>query len=156
MKTLAGITIALFTMLFLFALLNWTVFSAPATLSLGLMKFDAPVGLFMAGVVVVVSLVYLVFAMGLRTAALMDARRQGKEVTDARRLAGEAESSRVATLATRLEGDITRLEGRITAESASTKERIGASEATLTAALEDAHNRLAATLGELQDRLDSR
>jgi len=40
------------------------------------------------------------------------------------------------------------------AESATATERIGASEATLAAALEDVHNRLAATLGELQERMD--
>ncbi len=84
------------------------------------------------GFLLLLSLIYAVFAAGMRTSSLVEIRRYAKEVESARKLADEAEASRVQALQEHIDGVMGRLEEESVAR----------------------HNMLAASLGELEDRLE--
>ena len=50
-----------------FTLLNWTAFMAPTALTLGVMEVQAPLGLVMLGVVVLLTAVFLLYVVYLQT-----------------------------------------------------------------------------------------
>lgn len=77
------------------------------------------------------TLLYVLFAAGVRTSSLVELRRYSKEVEAARKLADEAEASRIAGLKTHLDSLV----------------------AGLRADAEARHNMLAATLGEMDERI---
>jgi uncharacterized integral membrane protein len=119
-----------------FALVNWTAFSASTTLSIGVTTFEAPLGLIMLGLVVFLCVLFTVWVISLQAGALLDARRQTRELQAQRDLADRAEASRFTELRAELLARLDRLEadGRV--------------------ALEQSGNSLAAQIGELEDRLD--
>ena len=82
----------------LFALLNWDVFTALTSLSLGFMTVQAPLGVIMLSFVVLLCLLFIVWIVSLQAAALRDARRQTKELQAQRDLADRAEASRFTEL----------------------------------------------------------
>ena len=82
----------------LFALLNWDAYTAPATLSLVFGTVQAPVGLVMLGVVLLLGAVCLAYMIYLQGTALMDARRHARELQAQRELVDQAESSRYTEL----------------------------------------------------------
>ena len=120
----------------LFALINWTVFSALNELSLGFTKVQAPLGLIMLGLVVFLCVLFTVWVISLQANSLMDARRQTKELQAQRDLADKAEASRFTELRSEL---VARLD-RLQRESALTLEQSG--------------NSVAAHIGQLEDRLE--
>ena len=120
----------------LFALINWTVFSALNELSLGFTKVQAPLGLIMLGLVVFLCVLFTVWVISLQANSLMDARRQTKELQAQRDLADKAEASRFTELRSELVGRLDRLQR----ESALTLEQSG--------------NSVAAHIGQLEDRLE--
>jgi len=134
---------------FAFAALNWAAFTVPADLSLLVGHVEAPVGLVMIGVVVVLSALYMVFAVGVRTAAFVESRRTLRELREARRLADEAEASRFEELKRFLEQRGTEASGP--GDEAAVLARLAAMETAVLQAIDEAHNRLAATMGEMED-----
>lgn len=91
-----------------------------------------PTGAVLIGLIGLLTLLYLVYAMSLRTSTLVEVRKYTKEVEVARRLADEAEASRIG----QLQGTIEALVGSLREES------------------EARYNMLAATLGEIEDRME--
>jgi len=78
------------------------------------------------------TLLYVIFAAGIRTSSLVEIRRYSKEVEAARKLADEAEASRILDLKQHIDGALAEL--RETSE---------------------AHqSMLVATLGQMEDRMD--
>ena len=124
--------ILILTLIGLFALINWTAFSAPTTLSLGVTTVEAPIGLIMLGLLLLLCIAFSAWAMTLQGQALMDARRLGKDLHAQRELADKAEASRFTELRTHLDGAI----------------------ASLQRSIEQQGNSVAASLGELEDRLE--
>lgn len=120
----------------LFALSNWDAFTALSTLSIGVTTFQAPLGLVMLGLVVFLCVLFVAWVIALQAGALLEARRQTRELQAQRDLADRAEASRIAELRTEL---LARLD------------RIAADGRT---ALEQTGNSLAAQLGQLEDRLE--
>ena len=120
----------------MFALINWTVFSALTPLSLGFTKVQAPLGLIMLGLVAFLCVLFTVWVISLQANSLMDARRQTKELQAQRDLADKAEASRFTELRSEL---VARLD-RLQRESALTLEQSG--------------NSVAAHIGQLEDRLE--
>lgn len=116
----------------LFALLNWTAFSAPTTLSLGLISVEAPLGLIMLGLLVLLCIAFSAWAIMLQGQALMDARRLGKDLQAQRELADKAEASRFTEL----------------------RNHVDAAIAGVQRSVEQQGNSLAASLAELEDRLE--
>jgi hypothetical protein len=91
-----------------------------------------PVGSALLVFIGLLSLLYLFYSVSLRTSTLVEVRKYTKEVEVARRLADEAEASRIG----QLQGTIEALVGSLREES------------------ESRYNMLAATLGEIEDRME--
>lgn len=127
----------------LFALLNWTAFATPMPLSLGITTINAPLGVIMLGVLVVMAVLFSAWAMSMQATALMDARRLGKDLHSQRELADKAEASRFTELRAHLDQSqaalLARLD-RLQDESRGT--------------LNETANSLSAYIGELEDRLE--
>ena len=132
-----GLTfLLLLAVIALFALLNWSAFSTPTPLSLGLTTVQAPLGLIMLGLVTFLCVMFAGWVISLQAGSLMDARRQTKELQAQRDLADKAEASRFTELRSVLLARIDRLQD----------------ETRL--ALDQSGNSVAAQVGELEDRLD--
>jgi uncharacterized integral membrane protein len=125
-----------------FFVLNWRVFAAPATMNLLLTSVEAPVGLVML----------VLFALGLSLAAsyvwiwqstlLTEFRRQGKELQAQRTLAETAEASRFTELGRLVRDEIARSD-----------EHMKLALDALRTEFRDTEHSIAATLGEMDDRL---
>lgn len=143
-RTLFALLVLL--LLVLFAWLNWGEITRPTSLSLGLTRVQAPLGLVLGVALAVVSLLYLLFTIGLETAALLEVKRYAREVLHYKKLAEEAEQSRYTELRRYLEAELARLEE-------AEKEEIRALEARIGETLERHGNTLAAYIGELEDQV---
>lgn len=120
----------------LFALINWSVFTAPTALNLGFTTVDAPLGLIMLGLVAFLCVLFTGWVIALQAGSLAASRRQTRELQAQRDLADKAEASRFTELRAELLVRLDRLQ---------TESRI---------AIEQNGNAVAAQLGELQDRLE--
>lgn len=120
----------------LFALLNWDVFSAATPLSLGVTSVHAPLGIIMLGLIAFLCVLFTVWVISLQAGALVESRRQTKELQAQRALADSAEASRFTELRTHLMARLDTLQNelRLTTEQHS--------------------NTVAAHLGQLEDRLE--
>lgn len=131
--------IALFVLLVLvglFALGNWSAFTAPTSLSLGVTTVQAPLGLIMLGLLGFLCVLFTVWVISLQASSLAAARRQTRELQAQRDLADKAEASRF----TELRGELLARLDRLQNES-----RV---------AIEQNSNAVAAQIGELEDRLE--
>jgi len=64
----------------IFAALNWTVFTAPSSLSLVLARVEAPLGVIMLTVTAAVTLLYAMLAAWRETSGLLESRRHAREL----------------------------------------------------------------------------
>jgi hypothetical protein len=133
-------------LLALFAWLNWGEITRPTPLSLGLTRVEAPLGLLLVIALGVVSLLYLIFTIGLETAALLEVKRYARELLHYKKLAEDAEQSRYTELRRYLEAELKRL-------AEAEREEIRALEARVEELLEKHGNTLAAYIGELEDQI---
>lgn len=141
-----------------FAALNWSSFVSPTTLSLGLAEVQAPLGLIMLGMVAVLTAIFLVFVVYVQASALFDSRRHAQELQANRELADKAEASRFTELRGFLESELAKIAERSGAGSPTVDPallaRLDRLEAALLTAVEQSGNGLAASIGELEDRLE--
>ena len=149
--------IALFiglTLVGLFALLNWTAFSTPTPLSLGVTTVEAPLGFVMLGVVVVLSVVFALWAMTLQAGALMDARRLTRDLQAQRDLADKAEASRFTELRAFVAAELATVAVAQEQMRATLLSRLDRAQEAARASQEETSNTLSAYIGELEDRLE--
>ncbi len=125
-----------------FVAANWSAFLAPTALSLLVTSFEAPLGLVMLAVLVVAALAAAVYMALWQGTILAESRRHAKELQAQRLLAEQAEASR-----------FTELRGAFQEEMARLAERMSAAHEALHTEIRDNANSLAATLGEMDDRL---
>jgi len=137
-----------------FSALNWNAFLTPTSLNLGLGEVQAPLGLIMLGALVMVAAVFLVYILYLQTTVLLDTRQHTKELQSNRKLADQAEASRFTELRSFLEAELQRQLAQDAESRAAVVGRIDQLERDLRMAVEQSGNSLAASLGELEDRLD--
>lgn len=133
-----------------FGFMNWPVLNAPVPLWLGVTTVTAPLGtlmLILFGIVVVLMLAE-------QSAALAESRRYRRDLDAQRRLADQAEASRFTELRTYLSNELARTDQRAVETQTTVIARIDQVERSLRAALEQQANSLAATIGELDDRLE--
>ncbi len=112
--------------------LNWAAMTAPVGLSVGPTTLELPLGLTLLVLMSVLVALVAAYAVYLQGSALMEARRMSKEMLASRDLAGKAEASRFTELRHFLE----QLEAR---------------QRTV---IEQASNSLAASVGELEDKVE--
>ncbi|MDP1999933.1 MAG: LapA family protein [Rhodoferax sp.] len=137
-----------------FSALNWNAFLTPTSLNLGLAEVQAPLGLIMLGALVMVAAVFMVYILYLQTTVLLDTRQHTKELQSNRKLADQAEASRFTELRGFLEAELKRQLTQDAESRAAVVARIDQLERDLRTAVEQSGNSLAASLGELEDRLD--
>ncbi len=135
------VVLGLMVLLAAFVAFNWTVFVTPTPLNLGLLSFDAPLGLAMLGLTVTLSLVFIVYMAIWQSKILMDARHQAKELKLQRTLADQAEASRFIELRTVMLAEFSQL-----------AERIEKSQDALRLEMQENANSLAAMLAEIDDK----
>lgn len=137
-----------------FTLLNWTAIMAPTVLTLGVMEVQAPLGLVMLGAVVLLTAVFLLYVVYLQTTLLMDARQNNKELAQQRKLADQAEASRFTELRTYLELELLKQINQDKESRDAVLARLEQVERDLRLTIEQSSNSVAATMGQIEDRLE--
>ncbi len=141
------------TFILVFAGLNWSVITTPATVSLLVADIQAPIGLIMLGMIVMVTVLFLAFAVYLQTTVLLDARRHSRELQAQRELADQAEASRFTDLRGFLDAELRKLGGQVAESRAGISERLDRAVQDLHTTIDQSGNSLSAYIGELDDRL---
>jgi uncharacterized integral membrane protein len=137
-----------------FALLNWSVFTAPTTLSIGFTTFEAPLGLILLGAIGALTLLFLIYLVYLQATALMESRQYSRELKNQRELADRAEESRFTELRSSLETELRRVTDQIVDSNAAMNTRLDGLAHELRSAIEQSTNSLSAYIGEIEDRLE--
>lgn len=130
-------------LLALFTVMNWETFNTPTDLNLVVAHVRAPLGLVMLGFTAVLAAVLLAYALKVQVNALSDSRRQAEELRHQRELADQAEASR-----------FTELRGYLEQELAALREAQREAGQQLRGELTDIANSLAASIGELDERIE--
>ena len=139
-RTVLLIIVVVTTAAFLF--INWRVFSAASNWNFLIGTIEMPIGVVMLGLLAVVILAFAIYVGIWQGTRLMDYRRQSKEMQAQRTLADDAEASRFTQLSTLMRDEMSKLEKRLeTALDA------------LRGDVRDTENSIAATLAEMDDRL---
>ena len=140
----------------LFAMLNWTAITTPTVLSLLVTTVEAPLGLIMLGMLVLLTGLFTVFAGYLQTSTLLEARQHARDLQAQRKLADQAEASRITELQNLLNSSLLKLEQQSLECRQATHARLDLLEQNMRAALTQEGTTLSAYIGELEDRLDRR
>jgi hypothetical protein len=139
-----------------FAALNWSVFITPTDLSLGYTTVQMPLGLLMLGLLFFLTALFLVYVVYLQGSALLETRRQSRDLQANRELADRAEASRFTELRAFLEAELTKQSNLNAETKSSILARVDQLEHDLRSFVEQSGNTLAAYIGELEDRLEKR
>ncbi len=140
----------------LFAALNWGAFTTPMSLSLLVATVEAPLGLVMLGIIVLLTVLFLVYLLYVQTTLVLDARRSSRDLQTQRDLADRAEASRFTELRTLLDERLQKLESVVREEQSRTGSRIGDLDTSVRSAVEHGTNTLASYIGEFEDRIERR
>lgn len=140
----------------LFVALNWTALTTPTTLSLGVQTVQAPVGMVMLALMALLTVAFVVYALTLHGTALHDSRRQARELQSQRELADKAEASRFTELRNFMSAELLRVTQAEDAMRGQLLARIDALEQQSRLLMDQQANSLAASIGELEDRLERR
>jgi uncharacterized integral membrane protein len=146
--------IFMLAMLAVFAALNWSVFTAPTPLSLGFSTVEAPLGLILLAMFAVLTMLFLVYVVYLQSSVMFEGRRNARELQAQRELADQAEGSRFSQLRSFLEGELRKLGDQNEESKASFAARLAQLDRDLRAVIESSENSLAASIGELDDRVE--
>ncbi len=87
----------------LLAALNWTALTTPSQVELGLTTVQAPLGLLMLALTVLLGIFFIAYVLALQGSVLLETRRHSKEMHAQRELADKAEASRFTELRAVLE-----------------------------------------------------
>ncbi len=136
-----------------FVALNFDEFMRSTVLNFGVAQVQAPLGLVMLGALVAVLAVFMMALMYFQTAHLLELRKVTREVSEQRALADKAEASRFTGLQQFLQTRLDQAEQLQRDLAASAHDRASQLEANLTRNIEQTSNGLAASVGELDDRL---
>ena len=137
-----------------FVALNWSVITAPTSLSFGFWKAEAPLGLLLLGFTVLIAALFLFLLVVQQATVLVETRRTAKELTSQRALADQAEASRFTALGQQLNEELRRLEAQAATRQDALALRLNGLEQALRAHIDHASNSLAAFIGELDDRVE--
>jgi uncharacterized integral membrane protein len=146
--------IFMLAILAVFATLNWSVFTAPTPLSLGFSTIEAPLGLILLAMFAVLVMLFLVYVVYLQSSVMFEGRRHARELQTQRELADQAEVSRFSQLRSFLEGELRKLGDQNEESKASFAARMAQLDRDLHAVIESSENSLAASIGELDDRVE--
>ena len=150
MNILGAIILVALFLLAVFTLANWSVLTAPTTLSFVAFNVEGPLGVILLGVTLVLVALFVLYALTLRTNMLMESRRHNQELQALRKLADSAETSRFNELHTQIEREFAQMRG-VVGEIDVRMDRV---EQSMKQSLDEAANSLAALVGEMDDKID--
>lgn len=136
-----------------FAALNWGAFLTQTTLSIGIATINAPLGLLLLGLILLLTALFLMVLLYMQTSVFREARQHSKDLQVQRDLAEQAEASRFIQLRGYLEEESKRGALRDDEFKAVLFARVERLEADLRAAIENSGNTMGAYIGELEQRL---
>ena len=128
------------------AVLNWTALSEPSPISLGVTTVDAPLGLIMLGLTVLLGVFFIAYVLSLQGSVLLDTRRHTKEMQAQRELADKAEASRFTELRAFVQSQQVQSQEAFMA-------RLDALETHLMARAQESDNSAAAYIGQLEQQI---
>ena len=138
----------------LFTAVNWSAFTTPTTLSVIFASVEAPLGLVLLGMVVLLAALFLIYVVYLQSSVLFETRRHAREINSQRELAEHAEISRLHELRSFLETQLQTLGKQTEQSKAELSARLDQLEGELRQSVEHCHNSLAASMAEIDDRLE--
>jgi len=107
--------LALLALVGVFALYNWQAFTATTNLDFIVARIEAPLGLLSLAAIGIVVVFFLLLLARSEISMLLENRRVAKELESARRLAAEAESSRVESLRAAVMDELAAVNGKLDA-----------------------------------------
>jgi type III secretory pathway component EscR len=137
----------------LFTAANWSAFVTPTTLSVIFASVEAPLGMVLLGVVVLLAAMFLIYVVYLQSSVLFETRRHARELHSQRELAEHAEISRIHDLRTFLETQLQTLGKQTEQSNSELSARLEQLEGELRQSIEHCQNSLAASMAEIDDRL---
>jgi uncharacterized integral membrane protein len=137
-----------------FTLINWTTFTTPTTLNVGVAMVTAPLGLVMLGAVVLLAVLYIASVVALQGRALIESRRMTRDLQAQRDLAEKAEASRFTELRDFMNLELQRVTRANDEARAALLGRMDQMEQRQRATLEETANSLSAYIGQLEDRFE--
>jgi uncharacterized membrane protein len=138
----------------MFAVLNWSAFMSETTLSVGFTTVQAPLGLILLVITGLLALLFLIYVVYLQSSALLENRRQSRELQSQREVAENAEASRFYQLKTSLEEALREQSNQATQFNNATLARLEKLDRDLRVIIEQSSNSLAAYIGEVEDRVE--
>jgi uncharacterized integral membrane protein len=150
MNFLGAVILAVLFLLAVFTLVNWSVLSAPATLSFIAFDVEGPLGVILLGAMLALVTLFVLYALTLRTRMLMESRRQNQALEAQRKLAETAEASRLSEMRTQIEHEFAQLHAAVGALDGQMQQH----EASMKRSLDEAANGLAALVAEMDDKVD--
>lgn len=154
MKVRTVLLLLALLLLAVFAIVNWAAFSAPTQLSLLVAQVQAPLGIIMLGICVLLAAFFLAYIAFQQMTMLADTRRAAREVQTAHELADKAEASRYNELRQWLQAELDRLRTQGEQAGQTVHARLDALERALLRAGSEHVNSLAAMVGEVDDKLN--
>jgi biopolymer transport protein ExbB/TolQ len=151
-RTLALIFLILFVAGFV--ALNLDAVLTPTTLNLAVTEVQAPVGLVLLGLLVLVLVVFLAALVYQQTVHLMEVRRITREMGEQRTLADKAEASRFTELQRFLQAEMQTIATRELDLAEQLHQKVDRLQVAMTELVEQSGNGLAASMGEMEDRLE--
>ncbi len=142
MRTRTLLVVLAVLLIAVFLVVNWSVFAGSAKFSLIFTSIDVPIGLVMLGLLTLIALTFGIYSAVSWSAILLEFRRQARELTAQRTLADQAEASRFTELRAVMHDELEHLADRMTQMHD-----------VFRAEIRDNANSLAATIGELDDRI---
>jgi len=139
--------------LVLFTVANWQAFNTPTTLSVIFATVEAPLGLVLLGMVVLLAALFLIYVVYLQSSVLFETRRHARELQAQRELAEHAEISRIHAMSASVEAQLNALATQCENAKSELTARLDRLENDLRQSLEQCQNSLAASLAEIDDRL---
>jgi len=138
----------------LFTAANWSAFIAPTTLSVIFATIEAPLGLVLLSVVVLLTALFLIYVVYLQSSVLFETRRHARELHAQRELAEHAEISRLHDLRSSLEAQLQTLGKQTEQAKTELSARLDQIEGDLRQSIAQCQNSLAASIAAIDDRLE--
>lgn len=137
-----------------FALLNWTAFTTPTTLSLGFAQVQAPLGLLMLIIMAFLCVLFLGYIVFQQAGVIREARRMSKELKEQRALADSAEASRFTEHRSHIAQELAALAARGERSEQVLVQRLERLDAAVLERIAESERSLSAFVGEVDDKLD--
>jgi uncharacterized integral membrane protein len=138
----------------LFTAINWSAFVTPTTLSLVFATIEAPLGLILLAMVVLLAALFLLYVVYLQSSVLIETRRHARELHAQRELAEQAERSRFHELRAYWENYAQSRAQQSESLKAELLARLDALERNTRSSIAQCENTVAAYMAELDDRLE--